>query len=126
MFHIVGLRGLHAGGGCTALQDKFVRELNKTPKKKSGNAGPVTISSWTLFDVMSLLSDSVRHTKFILQLLIVLHFSDNNIYLLLKIILYGKTYLQCINCFYAALSQILLLHVLIIRMFAIVFVCYGN
>ena len=42
------------------LRDRFVRELKK---KKSGDAGPIVVSSWPLFDVMVFISDSVKHKR---------------------------------------------------------------
>lgn len=43
------------------LRDKFVRELKKTKKKKSGDSGPSYISCWSLFDSLLFLTDSVKH-----------------------------------------------------------------
>ena len=45
------------------LRDRFVRELKKKKKKKSGDAGPIVVSSWPLFDVMVFISDSVKHKR---------------------------------------------------------------
>ena len=46
-----------------ALRDKFVRELKKVKKRKSGDSGPVYVhvSCWAHFHNMSFLQDSVRH-----------------------------------------------------------------
>ena len=46
-----------------ALRDKFVRETKKTKKKKSGDKGPIVVSSWPLFDVMFFFNDTIRHRK---------------------------------------------------------------
>ena len=44
--------------------DRFVRELKKKKKKKkSGDAGPIVVSYWPLFDVMVFISDSVKHKR---------------------------------------------------------------
>ena len=60
---------LQGGEGLTAeqcchrwktLRDKFVRELKKL-KPRSGDAGPPAVSSWPLFQVMSFLTDTVKH-----------------------------------------------------------------
>lgn len=45
------------------LRDKFVRELKKTKDKRSGDAGPVIVSCWPLFDVMSFIGDTVKHKR---------------------------------------------------------------
>ena len=62
--------------GCTkrwkALRDRFVRELKKT-KTKTGQAGPVVISCWPLFNVLSFITDTVRHKR----LAIIIHFQNN-------------------------------------------------
>ena len=44
-----------------SLRDKFVRELKKVKGKKSGDAGPAAVSSWSLFDTLLFLQDTVRH-----------------------------------------------------------------
>ena len=60
------------GEGCTAddcmkrwktLRDRFVRELKKTRNGKSGDAGPVVVSTWPLFNVMNFIGDSVKHKR---------------------------------------------------------------
>ena len=43
------------------LRDKYVRELKKVKCRKSGDAGPPYVSCWPAFEMMSFLSDSVKH-----------------------------------------------------------------
>ena len=45
------------------LRDRFVRELKKTKGKKSGDAGPAIVSCWPLFEIMSFVSDTVKHKR---------------------------------------------------------------
>ena len=40
-----------------------MRELKKTKKGKSGDAGPAHISCWPLFEHMSFINDSVKHKR---------------------------------------------------------------
>ena len=44
-----------------SLRDRFVRELKKVKKKKTGDPGPPYISCWPLFDTLSFLSDTVKY-----------------------------------------------------------------
>lgn len=44
-----------------SLRDKYVRELKKVKKKKSGEEGPPVISCWPLFEIMSFIDETVRH-----------------------------------------------------------------
>ena len=45
------------------LRDYFVRENKKVKKRLSGSKGPPYVSRWPLFDIMSFLTDSVRHRE---------------------------------------------------------------
>ena len=54
------------------MRDRFVRELKKT-KTKTGQGGPVVISCWPLFNVLSFITDTVRHKR----LAIIIHFQNN-------------------------------------------------
>ena len=45
------------------IRDKFVRELKKTKKGKSGDKGPPPNSTWVLFDIMSFVGDTVKHKR---------------------------------------------------------------
>ena len=40
-----------------------MRELKKTKDKRSGDAGPVIVSCWPLFDIMSFIGDTVKHKR---------------------------------------------------------------
>ena len=44
------------------LRDHFVRELRRK-KKPSGEAGPEFKSSWHLFDLLTFLTDTVKHRQ---------------------------------------------------------------
>ena len=61
-----GLTGDQCSHRWKTLCDKFVRELKKT-KPKSGDPGPPRVSSWPLFQVMSFLSDTVKHKKCVIM-----------------------------------------------------------
>ena len=37
-----------------------MRELKKTKGKKSGDAGPFTVSCWPLFEILSFVGDTVE------------------------------------------------------------------
>ena len=37
-----------------------MRELKKTKKKKTGDKGPPPVSTWSLFDIMSFVGDTVK------------------------------------------------------------------
>ena len=43
------------------LRDRFVKELKKTRHGKSGDEGPPIKSTWPLFELMTFLTDTVRH-----------------------------------------------------------------
>ena len=43
------------------LRDKFVREVKKVKKRKSGDSGPPYASTWPLFSMMLFLADSIKH-----------------------------------------------------------------
>ena len=67
---------IQVGEGCThdgcnkrwkVLRDKYVRELKKNKSKKSGDAGPMNVSSWPLFQPMSFLKDTIRHKTFVIN-----------------------------------------------------------
>ena len=45
------------------LRDYFVRENKKVKKRLSGSKGPPYVSRWPLFDIMSFITDSVRHRE---------------------------------------------------------------
>ena len=65
-----------------SLRDRYVRELKKVRAKKSGTAGPVHVSQWCFFEVLSFLKDTVKHKKYVL---IVLYMSGIiRIYILLQ------------------------------------------
>ena len=40
-----------------------MRELKKTKCKKSGDAGPFTVSCWPLFEILSFVCDTVKHKR---------------------------------------------------------------
>ena len=44
------------------LRDKFVRAAKKT-RNKSGDKGPMVVSSWPLLDAMLFLNDSIKHRR---------------------------------------------------------------
>jgi hypothetical protein len=43
------------------LRDKFVREIKKVKKKKSGDEGPAYVSCWPHFQAMMFVSDTIKH-----------------------------------------------------------------
>ena len=43
-----------------------MRELKKTKDKRSGDAGPVVVSCWPLFELMSFITDTVKHKKLVI------------------------------------------------------------
>ena len=43
------------------MRDKFVSEMKKVKQRKSGDAGPPYVSCWPLFEMLSFLSDTVKH-----------------------------------------------------------------
>ena len=45
------------------LRDTFVRELRKTKGKKSGEKVPKYTSRWPYFEVLTFLTDTVRHRQ---------------------------------------------------------------
>ena len=42
------------------LKDKFIRELKKVKKRKSGEEGQVYVSCWRFFVQMMFISDTVK------------------------------------------------------------------
>ena len=44
-----------------SLRDKFVREIKKAKKRKSDEEGPVYVSCWPHFQVMMVVSDTIKH-----------------------------------------------------------------
>jgi hypothetical protein len=44
-----------------SLRDKFVRELKRIKKKVSGDEGPPPSSTWSYFQVLSFVQQSVKH-----------------------------------------------------------------
>ena len=44
-----------------SLRDKYVREVKKVKKGKSGDEGPPLVSCWPLFELMTFIDDTVRH-----------------------------------------------------------------
>ena len=46
------------------LRDHFVRELKKVKKKrKTGESGPPYVSKWKYYEILSFLTDTVRHRE---------------------------------------------------------------
>ena len=45
-----------------SLRDNFVRELRKKKKRPSGEAGPEYKSSWPLYDLLLILTGTVKHS----------------------------------------------------------------
>ena len=43
-----------------------MREREKTKGKKSGDAGPVVVSCWPLYELMDFLSETIRHKRLLL------------------------------------------------------------
>lgn len=43
------------------LRDKFVREIKKVKKRKSGEEGPLYVSCWPHFQAMMFVSDTIKH-----------------------------------------------------------------
>ena len=52
------------------MRDKFVRELKKVKVGKSGDAGPAYSPSWPLFDSLQFLTDTVKHRKLVILLMV--------------------------------------------------------
>ena len=46
------------------LRDKYVREKKKK-KGKTGDAAPVVVSSWPLYEVLDFLRETVRHKRLV-------------------------------------------------------------
>ena len=44
-----------------ALRDKFVREMKKVKRRKTGDPGPSYVSCWPLFNVLLFVADTVKH-----------------------------------------------------------------
>ena len=44
-----------------------MRKLKKVRKKKSGTSGPVYVSHWCFFEVLSFLEDTVKHKQYVLS-----------------------------------------------------------
>ena len=40
-----------------------MRELKKVKSKKGGDAGPIVVLSWPLFETMTFVSDTVKHKR---------------------------------------------------------------
>ena len=45
------------------LRDRYVKELRKVKKRKSGDEGPAYCPRWKLYSCLSFLQDSVRHRE---------------------------------------------------------------
>ena len=48
-----------------SLRDKFVKELRKVKARKSGDEGPPYVSTWQLYELMTFLTDSVKHRQWV-------------------------------------------------------------
>ena len=47
------------------VRDKFVKELHKVRKRKSGDEGPLYVSPWKLYGDMTFLTDSVKRRQWV-------------------------------------------------------------
>ena len=47
------------------LRDRLVRELKKVTSKKSGDEGPVYVSSWPYYNIISFLGPTVKHRRYV-------------------------------------------------------------
>lgn len=46
-----------------SIRDRYVRELKKIKERNSGEAVPVYVPTWPLFEELTFLNDSVRHRQ---------------------------------------------------------------
>ena len=44
-----------------SLRDKYVREKKKIKKGKSGDEGPPPVSSWSFFELLSFIDETILH-----------------------------------------------------------------
>ena len=52
---------MECGNKWRAIRDRIVRDLKKVKAKKSGTAGPPYVPVWSLFDALTVLTDTVKH-----------------------------------------------------------------